>query len=83
MAPLHLMAALGLALVPSAGTSYQTGAPPAPPTARYCMTIEQMTGTHLITIECWTRQEWAQFDVDVDQEWSEHGERVVLASARP
>jgi len=47
------------------------------------MTIEQMTGTHLITIECWTRQEWAQFDVDVDREWSEHGDRVILGSANP
>ena len=80
MASLHFLLAVGLALAPTAGMGHGAGAPAAPPTAKYCMTIEQMTGTHLITIECWTRQEWAQFDVDVDEEWSEHGDHIIPAS---
>jgi hypothetical protein len=29
------------------------------------------------TIQCRTRDEWAQLDVDVDQEWAANGVRVI------
>lgn len=65
-----LIAALSL-LAPA------TSAPPGTPATLYCMTTEQFSGTHLLTIECRTRVEWAAFDVDVDKEWAEHGDHVI------
>jgi hypothetical protein len=52
------------------------GAPPAPPTARYCMRVEAATGTRLETIQCWTRAEWAWAGVDVDLDWAKNGVAV-------
>lgn len=53
------------------------GAPQAPETALYCMKVEAVTGTRLETVECWTRTEWADREVDVDAEWAKEGVRVV------
>lgn len=51
-------------------------APTADASARYCLRVEPVTGSRIETIECNTRDEWAQLDVDVDQEWAENGVRV-------
>ncbi|MES2001222.1 MAG: hypothetical protein V4444_02770 [Pseudomonadota bacterium] len=53
------------------------GAPEAPSDARYCLWVEAATGTRLETIQCWTRAEWAEMEVDVDQEWAQEGVRVI------
>lgn len=54
-----------------------TGAPEASPDARYCLRIEAVTGTRLEKVRCWTRQEWAEQDVDVDKEWAKEGVAVI------
>lgn len=51
-------------------------APAAGPDARYCMRIE-ITGSRIEKIRCWTREEWAEQEVDVDEEWAENGVRVI------
>ena len=54
-----------------------TTAPPGTPETRYCMRIEAITGSRIETVRCWTRAEWAEQDVDVDQEWAKEGVRVI------
>ena len=53
------------------------GAPTAAPDARYCLRVEAVTGTRLETVQCWTRDEWAEMEVDVDEEWAEEGVRII------
>jgi hypothetical protein len=80
MAHTALVVALSAVIATSAAASESTptsGAPPAPPGARYCLWVEPQTGSRLETIECWTREEWAAADVDVDQEWAKEGVRVI------
>jgi hypothetical protein len=55
----------------------ETGAPVAAADARYCLRVEAVTGTRLETIQCWTREEWTQQQVDIDREWAREGVRVV------
>jgi hypothetical protein len=52
------------------------GAPAAGPDARYCMKIE-ITGSRVDIVRCWTRDKWAEEEVDVDKEWAENGVRVI------
>jgi hypothetical protein len=52
--------------------------PPAEsPNARYCLRVDPTTGSRMETIQCRTREEWAQLDVDVDKEWEDNGVRVI------
>jgi hypothetical protein len=53
------------------------GAPPGTATTRYCLRVDPITGSRIETIQCRTREEWADLDVDVDQEWAENGVRVI------
>jgi hypothetical protein len=57
---------------------------PVPPTApaggpetRYCLRVEPHTGSRIETVECWTREQWAAAEVDVDEEWPKEGVRVI------
>ena len=52
-------------------------APEASDGALFCLRVEAVTGTRLESVECWTRDEWADQDVDVDAEWAAEGVRVV------
>lgn len=53
-------------------------APPAGSTStRYCLRVDPTTGSRMETIQCNTREEWAQLDVDVDHEWAENGVRII------
>ena len=52
------------------------GAPAGAPDTRYCMRVEPVTGSRIETIKCWTREEWAEQGVDVDQDWAKEGVRV-------
>jgi hypothetical protein len=77
-----LVAALSLVGAASAAPATQpdpapTAAPAAGPDARYCLHIEAVTGSRLEKVRCWTRQEWADQDVDVDQEWAREGVAVI------
>lgn len=73
MAPMQLLVAFGMMLAAPAGTSNGYGAPPAPPTTRYCLSMEPITGSHIVTVQCRTRDEWASLEINVDQEWRENG----------
>ena len=53
-----------------------TGPPVADAQGKICLRVAPVTGTLLETVQCWTREEWADQDVDVDKEWAENG--VVL-----
>ena len=52
-------------------------APAAPPDARYCMKVDPITGRLAETIECWTRDQWADQGGDVDKEWARNGVKGV------
>ena len=54
-----------------------TGAPDAPEGALYCLKMEPITGTRIGSILCWTRQEWADNDIDLDKAWAEDGVEVI------
>jgi uncharacterized protein YjhX (UPF0386 family) len=41
------------------------------------MHIEAITGSRLELVKCWTRQEWAEQGVDVDQDWAKEGVRAI------
>ena len=53
------------------------GAPDAPEGALYCLKMEPITGTRIGSILCWTRQEWADNDIDLDEAWAEDGVEVI------
>lgn len=69
---------------PLSATQTEPGpaAPAASPDAQYCLRIEAITGTRLEEVKCWTRQEWAEQDVDVDKEWAKEGVAVIDDGAR-
>ena len=52
-------------------------APSAPADARYCMKVDPITGSLIETVQCWTRDQWADQGVDVDKEWAKEGVRVL------
>ena len=53
------------------------GAPDAPEGALYCLKMEPITGTRIGSVLCWTRQEWAENDIDLDKAWAEDGVEVI------
>jgi hypothetical protein len=73
MAPTQLLVTVGMMLAAAAGVSSGYGAPPAPPTTKYCLSMEPITGSHIVTVQCKTRDEWASLDINVDEEWRENG----------
>jgi hypothetical protein len=77
-----LVVALGMmvataALPLPAGNAGTAGAPAGAPGTRYCLRVDPPTGSRIETIQCLTREEWADLDVDVDQEWAANGVRVL------
>jgi len=52
-------------------------APPGTPYTRYCLRVDPLIGSHIETIQCKTRDEWADLGIDVDQEWAENGVKVI------
>lgn len=83
MAHKELVVALGLIIAasPASATNQEPGpAPGAPagtPNTIYCMRIEAITGSRLEKVKCWTRAEWADRGVDVDQDWAREGVAVI------
>ena len=52
------------------------GAPAAGPDAKYCLRVDPFTGSNIERIKCWTREQWADQGVDVDQAWAKDGVAV-------
>lgn len=70
--------ALSLAALPlPIGNAGGPGAPPGDPGTRYCLRVDPPTGSRIETIQCMTREEWADLDVNVDAEWAQNGVRVI------
>jgi hypothetical protein len=44
---------------------------------KYCMHIEAITGSRIEEVKCWTRAEWAERGVDVDEDWAKEGVRTI------
>ena len=86
MACKQLIVALGMIAAASPVAASQTepvsAAPAASPDAQYCLKVEAVTGTRLEEVKCWTRQEWADQDVDVDKEWAKEGVAIVSDGVR-
>jgi len=55
------------------------GAPKAPATARFCLRVDPVTGSRMETIRCETREGWTQLGIDVDEEWTKWGIRVIAS----
>ncbi len=70
-----LMAASPLAA--STLGSKPVSAPTGTADTRYCLRIEASTGTLIETVRCWTRAEWADQGVDVDEDWAKEGVAVM------
>jgi hypothetical protein len=78
MAYKALAIASGMILAASPLSAAPNGpAPAAGPDAQYCMRVGPVTGRIAETIECWTREQWTDQGVDVDQEWAKEGVRVI------
>jgi hypothetical protein len=60
-----------------AGDQTATLAPPGTPTTRYCLKVDPLPGSKIETVECMTREEWANLEIDVDAEWAANGVRVI------
>jgi hypothetical protein len=83
MAYKQMLIALGL-IAASSPASASTREPPPPGPAptdsadtRYCLRIEAIIGSRIEEVRCWTRGEWAEQEVDVDQEWDKEGVAVI------
>ena len=74
---LGILIAGGPALAQPYASDPRAGAPAAGPGARYCMRVEAATGSRIERVMCWTRQEWADQGVDVDQDWRMEGVSVI------
>lgn len=82
MARKYLLAAFGMMLAASPVAATQPElvpavAPAGAPDTKYCMRVEPVTGTRIETVQCWTRQEWAEEGVDVDEDWAKEGVAVL------
>jgi hypothetical protein len=53
------------------------GAPEGTPETRYCLRVDPVIGSRIETIQCRTREGWADLDVNVDEEWAANGVRVI------
>jgi hypothetical protein len=82
MAHTGLIFALGMfavaspALAANAQPTPMAEAPAGTPQTRYCMRVDPVTGSLVQTIQCWTREEWAEQGVDVQKEWAKNGVSV-------
>jgi hypothetical protein len=88
MAKRALIMALGtiVAVSPASATNQDTMSAPAPagsPDSQYCMRVEPITGSRLETIQCWTREQWADAGVDVDKDWAKEGVAVIEPGSHP
>ena len=58
------------------------GAPPGGPDTLYCMWIEPIIGSRIEEVKCWTSEQWAENDVDVDAEWAKEGVAIIENGVR-
>ena len=84
MACKELVVALGMiaaspAIAAASGGPVSPGpAPTDPADTQYCLRIEAIIGSRIEEVRCWTRQEWAEREVDVDKEWAKEGVAIKM-----
>jgi len=65
----------------AASLQWEQGATPSAPAGgentRYCLRVDPITGSRMETVQCYTRAEWAQLEVDVDKEWAANGVKTL------
>ena len=87
MANKELLVALTMIVTATPGSATQTEpaptatAPVAGPAARYCLRVS-ITGSRIDEVKCWTREAWADQEVDVDEEWAAEGVAVIDEAGR-
>ena len=93
----HKILAVALSMIVAASPLSATSPEPIPktipptetPGTQYCLRIGPYTGTRLESVQCLTRQEWAEQCnndewpwavqcVDVDKEWANNGVRIEM-----
>lgn len=79
MALMLALSLLATASQPMDNQPPMSAAPEGTPTTRYCLRVDPLIGSRIETIQCKTRDEWADLEIDVDQEWAENGVRVIPA----
>lgn len=57
-------------------------APPGTEATQYCLRVEKTVGNLLERVECFTRVQWADQGIDVDEAWADAGVRIQEATAR-
>ena len=60
-----------------ADASAMTPAPAGGPETKYCLRVDPLPGSLIETVECKTREQWANLEIDVDAEWALNGVRVI------
>lgn len=85
----HKSLVIALGMIVAASPAYAAiqepaamGAPEGTPDTLYCMRIEAIIGSRLEEVKCWTREQWAENEVDVDAEWAKEGVAVIRDGAR-
>lgn len=77
-AALVVALSMSVAALPTpAGNSGTAGAPAGTPSTRYCLRVDPIIGSRIETVECKTREQWAELDINVDQEWADNGVGVI------
>ena len=71
-----IVAVASHALATNARPSPMAEAPAGTTQTRYCMRNDPLTGSLVQTVQCWTREEWAEQGVDIDREWLKNGVNV-------
>jgi hypothetical protein len=74
MAHKALVLAFGMIVTTSPLTAATSEPAPAGTAGtRYCLHVAPVTGSLIETVQCWTRDEWAEEGVDVDKAWAKDG----------
>ena len=68
---------MSVAALPSAGNPSPAAAPAGTPSTKYCLRVDPIIGSRIETVQCKTREQWAELDVNVDQEWADNGVNTI------
>lgn len=83
MAHKFLVVACGMVVAASpVSAAKPEPAPAASADAKYCMRVEPATGSLIEKVRCWTREEWADKGIDVDEDWASEGVAIIDEDGR-
>lgn len=77
LAALSLILASSPLLASQPDPNVAAPAPAGTPETKYCMRVDPLPGNLVETVQCWTRAEWADQDVDVDKNWAKDGVSTI------